>query len=49
MVELHDESDELLLVGTLVLVEFNDPLLEDVEQGVDAVVVGLFLESSCES
>jgi hypothetical protein len=48
MIELEDERDELFLICTLVLIEFDDSLLEDVEEGVDAVVVGLFLESSRE-
>lgn len=46
VVELDDEIGELLVVGRLVLVELDDPLLEDVEEGVDAVVVGLLLETS---
>jgi hypothetical protein len=45
-VQFEHESHEFVLVGRFPLVELNDSLLEDVEQGVDAVVVGLLLESS---
>jgi len=30
------------------LVEFDDPLLEDVEERIDAVIVGLLLETGGE-
>lgn len=43
--ESEDEGDELLLIGGVVLVEFDDAFLEDVEERVDAVVVGLLLEA----
>jgi hypothetical protein len=49
MMQLDHDAGELLLVGLLVLVEFHDAFLEDVEERVDAVVVGLLLESGCES
>lgn len=49
MVELGDQVDELFLICAFVLVELYNPLLEDVEEGVDAVVVGLFLEASRKS
>lgn len=43
------KRDELLLICGLVLVKFDDALLQDVEEGVDATVVGLFLEASREA
>ena len=49
MVEFGDEVDEFVLICAFVLVKLDNPLLEDVEEGVDAVVVGLFLEASCKS
>lgn len=48
LVELGDEGDELLFVSAFVLVELDDPLLEDVEERLEAVVVGLLLEASGE-
>ena len=49
MVEFGDEVDELFFIRALVLVKLDNPLLEDVEEGVDAVVVRLFLETSRKS
>lgn len=45
----QDQRDELLLICGLVLVKFDDALLQDVQQGVDAAVVGLFLQASREA
>lgn len=46
MMELDDKVGELVVVSGVILVELDDSLLEDVEERVDAVVVGLLLEAS---
>lgn len=46
LMQLDHNRYELLLISLLSLVKFNDPLLEYIEQRVDAVIVSLFLETS---
>ena len=49
LMQLQHHCDEFLLVCGFCLVEFDDPLLEDVEEGVDAVIVGFLLETGGEA
>jgi hypothetical protein len=47
--KFQDKRYEFLLIRMVVMIKFDDSLLEDIKEGVDAVVVGLLLEASCES
>lgn len=49
MMQLDDYAYEFWLIGWLVLVKFDESLLQDVEEGVDTVVVRLLLKPSCKS
>lgn len=49
MVYLEDEGDELVLICFFVFVELDDPSLKDVEEGVNTLIVALFLGPGCKA
>jgi hypothetical protein len=49
VMNFQDQSNESFLIGLLVPVEFDDPFLQDVEQGIDALIVGLLLGTGGET
>lgn len=45
LMKLRDQSDEFIFFGLFAAVELDDPLLQDIQQRVHAVVVGLLLRA----
>jgi len=41
--DLQDEGDKLFLIGLLIFIKLDDSPLQDVEEGVDALVVAFLL------